>query len=102
MNALDSVHLILEANATANRWLAAFPHLWASLCQMMPAHLQGRYTAQEWTTTVALFMRDGEGPVQAAERLGKYLTLHKERHDVTPTLAAVQRGAANRRLKEHR
>lgn len=102
MNALDSVHLILDANATAMRWHAAFPLLWGSLVDLQPAHLRGRYTPLEWTTTVALFMREGQGPVEAATRLGLYLTLHKERHNTTPTLASVQKHAADRRLKEHR
>lgn len=102
MNALDSVHLILEASTRAERWLALFPNLWESLTHLMPAHLRGRYTPLEWTTTVALFMHPGEGPIDAANRLGLYLTLHKERHDATPTLASVQKHAADRRLKEHR
>lgn len=102
MNALDSVHLILDANATAHRWHAAFPNLWESLVDLQPAHLRGRYTPLEWTTTLVLFMGEGEGPVEAATRLGTYLTVHKERHDATPTLASVQKRAAERRLKEHR
>lgn len=102
MNTLDSVRLVLEANSTAMRWHAAFPLLWESLVDLQPAHLRGRYTPLEWTTTVVLFMHSGEGPVEAATRLGLYLTVHKERHDVTPTLAAVQRHAADRILKEPR
>lgn len=96
MNALDTVRLIREAEGTALRWQATYPALWDAVRRTIPAHLERRYTPMEWGTTVALFMQDAETPTTAAERLAKYLVLHQERHDQTPTLASIQRHAADR------
>jgi hypothetical protein len=99
VNALDTVRLIQEGQARADRWQAAFPSLYQAIAMTIPAHLVGRYTAQEWATTVAVFMEEGEAPITAAERLSRYMALHAERHDSTPTLASVQKRAADRHLK---
>lgn len=101
MNALDSVHLTQEATLRANRWAQEMPNLVLALVETKPTHLR-RYDAVVWVTAVILFQGEGHDPMAAATRLAQYLALYMERHDTTPTLEAVMKHAADRRLKEPR
>lgn len=98
-HALDSVRLILAAERRASTWT---PSLQAQARLALPTEWFNTFPWEAWLTTVALFASPDEHPVLAAQRLTKYLLTYQETYGRMPTLATVQRHAADRHLKEPR
>lgn len=99
-NALDSVRLILNARRRVTTW---GPTLQSQALLAMPYDRGApKWDMEVWLTAVAVFASPDELPVQAARRLAKYLLTYQENHGRMPTLSAVQKHAADRKLKEPR
>ena len=96
--ALDTVRLILNAQANTNLWGARTREA------MLAARPQGLkdYDADEWLTTVAIFKSGHETGQAAAERLAHYLLAFQETYGRMPTLGTIQQHAATRHLEEPR
>ena len=88
--ALDTVRLIQKATGQATRWALDEAGTRTALMGAMPQGVAGAYTPMEWMATVAVFRTEGEAPIQAAERLAKYLLTYQETTGRFPTLEAVQ------------
>lgn len=98
-NALDTVRLIQNATLRASTWS---PNLQGQVLVAMPRDLQGVVPSGAWVALVATFASPDEHPVEAAARLAKYLLAYQEAHGRMPTLASVQRHAADRHIQENR
>lgn len=96
--ALDSVRLTLNARWTAQTW---DPNLQGQVRVAAPDEFV-QTGAEVWITLVATFASTDEHPVKAAQRLTKYLLAYQETHGRMPTLASVQKHAADRHLQEPR
>lgn len=97
-NALDSIRLIQVAQQRVTTWGV---NLQSQVMVATPREFV-ESGAQAWLTTVALFASPDEHPVEAAQRLTKYLLTYQETHGRMPTLGAVQKHAADRHLQEPR
>jgi hypothetical protein len=92
---MDTIRLIQEATEAVARWPR---YVRDAVLAARPEPVEDRYSTLEWMTTVDVFRQPGEDLVTCAERLALYLTVHAERWDSTPTLARVQRTAAEAAL----
>ena len=99
LDALETVRLIQTATLRATTWS---PNLQGQVLVAMPRDLQGVTPSGAWVTCVALFASPDEHPVEAAQRLSKFLLAFQETYGRMPTLASVQQHAADRHLKESR
>lgn len=97
-HALDTVRLILSARLRVSTWGVNLES--QALVAMDRTHRD--WGAEAWLTTVAIFASPDEHPVEAAQRLTKYLLAYQETHGQMPSLDAVQKHSAERHLKEHR
>lgn len=97
-NALDTVHLIQVAQQRVATWDL---NLQSQVLVATPREFM-EHGAQAWLTTVALIASPDEHPVYATQRLTKYLLAYQETYGRIPSLASVQKHAADRHLKEPR
>lgn len=91
---MDTVRLIHDATEAVTKWP---DYIRTGVLGAMPQHLQDHYSPLEWMVTVEVFRQRGESLPTAAERLALYMTVHRERHASTPTLARIQRETMLRR-----
>lgn len=93
MNAVQTVRAVTRAQATVTGWSSATYH---AVTDLVPSSvLENDHTRGEWATTVEVLRQPGETPVDAAHRLRRYMDLHAERWDHTPTLKALRASLTN-------
>lgn len=91
MNAIQTVRAIRHAEDTVKGWANS---TLAEVSDHRPRIVIERgHTGWEWAITVELLRTEGEHPTTAAARIARYMTLHTERWDHTPTLKALTRRA---------
>lgn len=96
MNTVLASAIIADARAATDRWPGwARREVIATCPDFIRADPRVK-VSRDWPAAVALHQRDTETPLAAAQRLALYLTLHQERWETTPTLAAVTANAIDR------
>lgn len=88
MNAIQTVQAVRYAQDQVHTWT---PNQTTQVNDAMPRLVRDKgHTGLEWAITVALLRKGWETPAEAAQRLARYMVLHAERFDHTPTLASLR------------
>lgn len=100
--ALDSVRLIQVAHDRADHMARLWPGVSDAILAACPESIRQSIPDRAWITLVVLFASPDEDHTTAAERVAKYLLAYQETWGRLPTLATMQRHAADRHLQEPR
>lgn len=101
-NALSTIRLIQVADDRADHMGRTNPALALDVLSACPPAIRQATPDRAWVTLVILFASPGEEATVASARLARYLLAYQETWGRLPTLATVQRRAADRHLKEPR